>query len=78
MARKKKKLKKLTKRHQATLRRHRAHHTKKKERKVREKKDFAGIWNDLSYWDGLIFSLYLGVMYWCKQWIDDYWWRKKD
>ena len=29
MARKKKKLKKLTKRQQATLRRHRVHHTKK-------------------------------------------------
>ena len=40
--------------------------------------DLTGLWNDLSYWDGLIFSLYIGVMYWCKQWIDDYWWRKKD
>ena len=40
--------------------------------------DFAGLWNDLSYTDGLIFSLYIGVMYWSKQWIDDYWWRKKD
>tara|TARA_R100001015_G_C4467009_1_gene51969 strand:+ start:135 stop:260 length:126 start_codon:yes stop_codon:yes gene_type:complete len=40
--------------------------------------DFVSMWNDLTYLDGLIVSFYIGVMYWCKSWIDDYWWRKKD
>ena len=40
--------------------------------------DLTGLWNDLSYYDGLIFTVYLGIVYWCKNWIDDYWWRKKD
>ena len=29
------------------------------------------IWNELSYLDGVLFSLWLGMMYWAKNWIDN-------
>jgi len=33
--------------------------------------DTIDIWNELSYFDGILFSLWLGMMYWMKNWIDD-------
>ena len=32
--------------------------------------DFLTIWNDLSYTDGIMFSVWLGVMYYYKSWVD--------
>ncbi len=28
------------------------------------------IWNDLGYVEGLLFSLWIGLMYWGKCWVD--------
>jgi hypothetical protein len=39
--------------------------------------DFASIWNSLSYTDGLLFSVWLGGLYWGKVWID-YRFRRKE
>ena len=32
--------------------------------------DVLDIWNDLGYVEGLLFSLWIGMMYWGKCWID--------
>lgn len=40
--------------------------------------ELGSIWNDLSYWDGILFSIWLGMLYFGKCWIDDYFWHKKD
>jgi len=39
--------------------------------------DLVGGWNSLTYVDGLLFSLWIGVLYFLKGAIDDYWWRRK-
>lgn len=28
------------------------------------------IWNDLGYVEGLLFSIWIGLMYWGKCWVD--------
>ena len=33
--------------------------------------DTIEIWNELSYLDGVLFSIGLGMMYWMKNWIDN-------
>ena len=30
------------------------------------------LWNYLGWLDGIIFSIWLGILYWGKCWIDDY------
>ena len=40
--------------------------------------DITGLWNDLSYFDGIIFSVWIGILYVGKSYIDDYFWHKKD
>ena len=37
----------------------------------------AGLWNDLSYLDGIIVSIYLGIMYYGKCWIDHHFSNKE-
>jgi hypothetical protein len=32
--------------------------------------DAVGIWNQLSYFDGIMFTIWLGVLYYGKCWID--------
>lgn len=32
--------------------------------------DILAIWNELTYGDGILFSLWIGVMYFGKCWID--------
>ena len=32
--------------------------------------DALNIWNELSYLDGFLFSLWIGLMYFAKVWID--------
>ena len=33
--------------------------------------DFVEVWNSLGYGDGILFSLWLSVMYYIKSWIDN-------
>lgn len=33
--------------------------------------DTIGIWNELSYLDGLMFTIWLGIIYYGKCWIDN-------
>jgi hypothetical protein len=40
--------------------------------------DPVSAWESLTYFDGIMFSIWLGILYFGKGWIDDYWWRKKD
>jgi hypothetical protein len=32
--------------------------------------DFLTVWNELGYLDGVMFSLWLGIMYYYKSWVD--------
>jgi len=32
--------------------------------------DFLTVWNELGYLDGVMFSLWLGTMYYYKSWVD--------
>ena len=32
--------------------------------------DVLDIWNDLGYIEGFLFSIWVGLMYWFKVWID--------
>jgi hypothetical protein len=34
-------------------------------------------WNELSYLDGILFTVWLGILYWGKCWIDS-WFKRKD
>jgi hypothetical protein len=34
-------------------------------------------WNELSYFDGILFTFWLGILYWGKCWIDS-WFKRKD
>ena len=34
--------------------------------------DAVQIWNELGYFDGIIFSVWLGILYWGKCYIDDW------
>lgn len=38
--------------------------------------DPVSAWDNLSYIDGILFSLWLGLLYWSKGWIDNYWRNK--
>lgn len=38
--------------------------------------DPVSAWDNLSYIDGILFSLWLGLLYWGKGWIDNYWKNK--
>lgn len=40
--------------------------------------DPVSAWQNLTYFDGIIFSIWLGILYFGKCWIDDYFWNKKD
>ena len=40
--------------------------------------DITSAWNELTYIDGIMFSIWLGILYFGKCWIDDYFWNKKD
>jgi len=35
------------------------------------------IWNELSYFDGLLFSVWIGIMYYGKNLIDDWFGKNK-
>ena len=34
--------------------------------------DFLQVWDALGWFDGVLFSIWLGVMYYTKCWIDDH------
>jgi hypothetical protein len=40
--------------------------------------DMLDIWNELSWTDGVMFSVWLGIMYYGKAWIDHRFREKKD
>ena len=43
-----------------------------------DKMDMLDIWNELSWTDGVLFSVWLGIMYYGKAWIDHKFREKKD
>ena len=43
-----------------------------------DKMDMLDIWNELGWTDGVLFSVWLGIMYYCKAWIDHRFKEKKD
>jgi hypothetical protein len=40
--------------------------------------DMLDIWNELGWIDGVLFSVWLGIMYYVKSWIDYRFRKKKD
>jgi len=38
--------------------------------------EFLDVWDNLSYLDGVLFSIWLGVMYYTKCWIDEHFMNK--
>lgn len=34
--------------------------------------DLTSAWNDLTYFDGILFTIWLGILYYGKCWIDNH------
>ena len=35
--------------------------------------DIVSVWDNLSYWDGILFTFWIGLLYTYKVWIDNKW-----
>jgi hypothetical protein len=35
--------------------------------------DVVSAWDSLSYWDGILFTIWIGLLYTYKVWIDNRW-----